>query len=156
MELIDHFRRQFAYNEWANREVLATLEDTGGSLERPIQYVAHILSAELLWLNRLKRQRPTIAVWPRFDLAECASQLGKVSSAWNQYLQSLSSTELLGAASYTNSKGEGWSSTVQDILSHVLLHSAYHRGQIASTMRANDQTPAYTDFIHAVRQKMVG
>ena len=52
MELIDHFRRQFAYNEWANREVLATLRDTAGSLERPIQYVAHILSAELLWLNR--------------------------------------------------------------------------------------------------------
>src|SRR5947207_1489920 len=41
MELIDHFRRQFAYNEWANREVLATLRDTAGSLERPIQYLAH-------------------------------------------------------------------------------------------------------------------
>jgi uncharacterized damage-inducible protein DinB len=155
MELIDHFRRQFAYNEWANREVLATLQDTAGSLEKPIQYLAHILSAELLWLNRLKRQSPTIAVWPHFDWEQCASQLGKVSSAWNQYLQSLGSAELLGTASYTNSKGEGWSSTVQDILSHVLLHSAYHRGQIASTMRANDQTPAYTDFIHAVRQKMI-
>lgn len=42
-----------------------------------------------------------------------------------------------------------------DILTHVLMHSAYHRGQIASHMRANGKTPAYTDFIHAVRQGFV-
>jgi uncharacterized damage-inducible protein DinB len=40
-------------------------------------------------------------------------------------------------------------------LTHVLLHSAYHRGQIASQMRGNGQTPAYTDFIHAVRQGLI-
>jgi uncharacterized damage-inducible protein DinB len=32
------------------------------------------------------------------------------------------------------------------------MHSAYHRGQIASHMREQGQAPAYTDFIHAVRQ----
>jgi uncharacterized damage-inducible protein DinB len=32
------------------------------------------------------------------------------------------------------------------------MHSAYHRGQIASHMREQRYTPAYTDFIHAVRQ----
>jgi uncharacterized damage-inducible protein DinB len=37
-------------------------------------------------------------------------------------------------------------------LIHVLFHSAYHRGQIALQMRASGLTPAYTDFIHAVRQ----
>ena len=155
MELADHFRRQFAYNEWANREVLAVLQGTSGSLEKPIQYLAHILSAEHLWLNRLKGQAPTIAVWPRLDLAECAAQSAKVSSAWHEYLKPITPDELLQTASYTNSKGEPWSSTVQDILSHVLLHSAYHRGQIASTMRAHDQIPAYTDFIHAARQKLI-
>jgi uncharacterized damage-inducible protein DinB len=38
----------------------------------------------------------------------------------------------------------------------VLLHSAYHRGQIASFMRASGDTPAYTDFILAVRQGLIG
>jgi len=41
---------------------------------------------------------------------------------------------------------------VGDILTHVLLHSAYHRGQIAVDLRAAGLTPAYTDYIHAVRQ----
>jgi uncharacterized damage-inducible protein DinB len=57
--------------------------------------------------------------------------------------------------SYKNTKGEPWTDTVQDILTHVLMHSAYHRGQIASQMRASGQTPAYTDFIHAVRQGLI-
>ena len=53
---------------------------------------------------------------------------------------------------YRNSKGEAWSNRVEDILTHVLMHSAYHRGQIALEMRAAGTEPAYTDFIHAVRQ----
>jgi uncharacterized damage-inducible protein DinB len=44
---------------------------------------------------------------------------------------------------------------VQDVLTHVVLHSAYHRGQIASQMRAGGEQPAYTDFIHAARQGLI-
>jgi uncharacterized damage-inducible protein DinB len=57
--------------------------------------------------------------------------------------------------SYTNSKGEAWSSTVDEILTHIAIHSAYHRGQIAADLRSAGQTPAYTDYIHAVRHGLV-
>jgi uncharacterized damage-inducible protein DinB len=57
---------------------------------------------------------------------------------------------------YKNSKGEPWTSRVQDILTHVFFHSAYHRGQIASEMRRAGYAPAYTDFIHGVRQGLIG
>jgi uncharacterized damage-inducible protein DinB len=56
---------------------------------------------------------------------------------------------------YTNSKGEPWTSTVEDILTHLVIHSAYHRGQIASDLRNAGQKPAYTDYIHAVRQGLI-
>ena len=46
-------------------------------------------------------------------------------------------------------------STVQDILTHVPFHSSYHRGQIAVQTRAEGVQPAYTDFIHAVRQRLI-
>ena len=52
-------------------------------------------------------------------------------------------------------ENELWSSRVGDILMHVLFHSAYHRGQIALQMRASGVAPAYTDYIHAVRQEFV-
>lgn len=74
---------------------------------------------------------------------------------WRDYLGKLSSAGLSETVPYKNSKGEPWSSTVQDILTHVILHSAYHRGQIASQMRAGGDQPAYTDFIHAARQGLI-
>jgi len=45
---------------------------------------------------------------------------------------------------------------VGDVLTHVVTHSGYHRGQIASAIRSDGGTPAYTDFIHAARQGLIG
>ena len=50
---------------------------------------------------------------------------------------------------------ERYSSRIVDVLTHVIMHSAYHRGQIASDIRADGGEPAYTDFIHAVRQRFI-
>jgi uncharacterized damage-inducible protein DinB len=79
----------------------------------------------------------------------------EIGELWGKYLEALAADDLTKAASYKNSKGEPWTSTVEDVVTHVLLHSAYHRGQIASFMRAGGDTPAYTDFIHAVRQGLI-
>ena len=40
---------------------------------------------------------------------------------------------------------------MEDVLLHVVMHSVYHRGQIATEVRAAGHTPAYTDYIQAVR-----
>ena len=79
----------------------------------------------------------------------------EMSSAWQSYLSHLLPGSLDDKIEYRNSKGEPWSSRVEDVLTHVLFHSAYHRGQIALQMRASGTDPAYTDFIHAVRQGLV-
>src|SRR5215469_12894531 len=57
MELLEHLRRQFAYDEWANREVLAGLRASARAATRPWQLLAHILSAERLWLERIRNNR---------------------------------------------------------------------------------------------------
>jgi uncharacterized damage-inducible protein DinB len=155
MELIDHFRRQFAYDEWANREVLRTLRASGKAHARAVQLLAHILSAGRLWHERLLAQPQSLPVWPEFDLEQCEAQVADVGRLWREYLRPLSIAGLEQNLSYKNSKGEPWSSTVRDILTHVLMHGAYHRGQIATSMRAGGSTPAFTDFIHAVRQGMI-
>ena len=155
MELLDHFRRQFTYDEWANREVLAGLRASAQSATRPLQLLAHILSAERLWLERLKQQPQTFPVWPDFTLDQCEQKITELAQLWREYLAQLSPTELSKKISYQNSKGDPYTSTVEDVVTHVALHSAYHRGQIASLMRAAGEQPAYTDFIHPVRQGLI-
>jgi uncharacterized damage-inducible protein DinB len=155
VEMLEHLRRQFVYEEWANREVLLAMQDNQEASARPLQLMAHILSAQRLWLERLKQQVQSLPVWPKFSLEECEIQAAELGRLWREYFESLSSSQLSQTISYKNTKGEPWTDTVQDILTHVVMHSAYHRGQIASQMRASGLTPAYTDFIHAVRQGLI-
>lgn len=157
MELLEHLRRQFLYDVWANREVLAAIKDAGSgpAPERPLQLLAHILSAERLWLERMRRQRQSLPVWPEFNLEQCEAQTNALAALWDEYFTQLSASALSEKITYKNSKGEAWSSTVQDVLTHIVMHSAYHRGQIASLMRAGGRVPAYTDFIHAARQGFI-
>jgi uncharacterized damage-inducible protein DinB len=154
VDLTDHLRRQFAYNAWANWEVLTTIR-SGDKNSRLLALMSHIVSAESLWLERLKGEPQRLPVWPEFDLDECQQKAKALEGLWIEYLKPASTAWLSETISYKNSKGESWSSTVQDVLTHVVMHSAYHRGQIASLMRTNGQVPAYTDFIHAVRQGFI-
>jgi uncharacterized damage-inducible protein DinB len=155
VNLADYLRRQFAYDEWANREVLAALRASGNASQRSFQLMAHLLSAERIWLERLKQQPQSSPVWPKLGLEECEAQAAAMAGLWREYLDLITAGDVNQSVSYKNSKGEEWSSTIVDILAHVVTHSAYHRGQIASHMRESGQTPAYTDFIHGVRQGLV-
>jgi uncharacterized damage-inducible protein DinB len=146
-------RRQFSYDAWANHEVLAAIRAAGAD-ERSLQLMSHIIGAERLWLERLQQQPQSTSVWPKLDLEQCEAQAAEMKQLWSEYLDAIGGNFSL-AISYKNSKGKPWTSTILDILAHVGMHSAYHRGQIATHMRANGKTPAYTDFIHGVRQGRV-
>jgi uncharacterized damage-inducible protein DinB len=154
LTLIEYLRRQFAYDAWANREVVAAIRASAGD-ERVLQLMSHIVAAERLWLERLEQQPQSVPVWPKADLNWCEAQMAELRRLWTEYLQRITGEDLAHKISYKNSKGEAWASTIGDALTHVALHSAYHRGQIASHMRSMGQAPAYTDFIHGVRQGLV-
>ena len=154
MEQMDQFRRQLTYNDWANRKTLAAMEEQKAD-ERSLALMAHLLSAERLWMERMQEEPPSSPVWPKADLDQCQKQAVEIGQLWREYLGGLGEDDLRRTASYKNSKGESFSSSIGEILTHVILHSAYHRGQIASHMRETGLVPAYTDFIHAVRQGLV-
>ena len=155
MDTIDSFRRLFAYDEWANREALASLASAGTPPARALRLMAHVAAAERLWLERSRGERQSMPVWPELSLDECAAHLAELPGLWRDYLASLTPARLAESVAYTNSKGEPWTSVRADVLTHVVMHSAYHRGQVALDVRAAGATPAYTDFIHAVRQGLV-
>jgi uncharacterized damage-inducible protein DinB len=146
--------RLLRYDIWANGATLDSLRQ-GPPPARSLKWMGHIVGAEHLWLARLRQEPAPLPVWPDLPVEQCAAYLGKLSGRWHEYLADAGSGRLTERVTYTNSKGEEWTSAVEDILTHVTIHSAYHRGQIASDLRAAGQIPAYTDFIHAVRQGFI-
>jgi uncharacterized damage-inducible protein DinB len=151
-------RRLFEHDAWANREALSSLIGATKGSQPPAQAVkvlAHVLGAERLWLDRLNRAKPSVPVWPEAGLDRLRGDFDDMARRWEDYLDDLAPSDLDREIEYVNSLGEPWKNTVGDILTHVVLHSSYHRGQIASHARAAGLEPAYTDFIHAVRQSLV-
>jgi len=155
MDTTEYLIRFFAYDAWANQEVIRVLQAAATSPARTLKLLAHILASERLWLERLNQQKQTIPVWPEFSLEDCKKHATELPLLWKNYLATSTKPGLANSVSYKNTKGETWSSRKDDILMHVIVHSAYHRGQIATDMRAAGLTPAYTDFIHSIRQGFV-
>ncbi len=153
MDLQQHYRQLSNYDEWANLEVIAALRAAGRPLERSLKLTAHIVAAEYVWLTRIRRTSSPYPVWPDLTLEECAKEVPALAKSWKELLTS--ADVLDRSVHYKNSKGEEYDSLVRDILTHVFMHSAYHRGQIAADMRQNGVTPAYTDFIQGVRKGLV-
>jgi uncharacterized damage-inducible protein DinB len=152
---ISYLKTLFDYDDWANRESLASLRGIASPPPRALEVMSHIVSCEWLWLGRLKQNKEPAAVWPRLSLDECTMQLGDLRGAWHNYFSALAASALDDEITYTNSKSEIWNSRVQDILTHVVIHSGYHRGQIATLLGRAGHEPAYTDFIHCIRQRFV-
>lgn len=149
------FTRLLTWDAWANREALSSLRAAGTPPPKALRVLSHLVGAGRLWLARLegKGEKPP-AVWPELSLEEAAAGVEELARRWTRFT-GLDHAGLAQPVSYTNSKGELWTSSVGDILMHVVLHGGYHRGQIASELRAAGHTPAYTDYIEAVRRKLV-
>jgi uncharacterized damage-inducible protein DinB len=66
---------------------------------------------------------------------------------YEQSLQILDKFDLNEIISYSNSKGQAFRDRIQDLLFHVINHSTYHRGQIATEFRQHGLEPLATDYI---------
>ena len=144
----------FAYDAWANAASLKSVRDAGGPAAA-LRLMAHVAAAEVLWQGRLHADPAPVVVWPESSADEVAAVLDRMARAWPTLVSGLSATELVRSVPYVNSKGEEWSTTVEDILLHVVLHSSYHRGQVAYVLRNGGATPAYTDYVHCVRNGLI-
>jgi len=147
--------RLFRWDEWANRAALESIRTLAPPPERALGLMAHIAGASWLWLSRVEDEPSPLAVWPALGPARIAEELDAVSRAWAALLRRLPASTLSREIAYTNSKGEPWTSRLEDVLLHVSFHGERHRGQIAAEVRAAGGEPAYTDYIHAVRSGLV-
>jgi uncharacterized damage-inducible protein DinB len=90
-------------------------------------------------------------VWPVLSLDECALLGRENVDGFNSIVSGLGAELLQKPITYRNSAGDQYTSTLEDILTHVALHGAYHRGQIAASLRGGGDAPSPTDYIAFAR-----
>ncbi len=67
-------------------------------------------------------------------------------------LKIIANNNLDNIIEYTNSKGIKFSNKIKDVLFHVINHSTYHRGQIATELKNCGIEPINTDYIFYKRK----
>ncbi|MDX1627625.1 MAG: DinB family protein [Fulvivirga sp.] len=148
-----HFIDLIRYNDWANRRVLITLEEHEIDDQDILQLFSHVLSAQIIWLNRIKGIPTTpFPLWETYKLRELRSMTEESSRNWLNLVETHPNQTFEEMIDYKNTEGKKFENTLRKIIMHVINHSTYHRGQIATKLRGMDIEPPVTDFIAYVRQ----
>ena len=148
---MEHVERLVAHLGWADALVLKALQDAASPDPQAFEIYQHVLGTEHVWLARLQARPATVAVWPELTLSECERLARANLESLGAYVASLAPADLSRGVAYRNSAGDQFTSTVEDILLHVCLHGAYHRGQVALALRRAGAKPNPTDYIAFVR-----
>ena len=141
------YRKLFEYDYWANSEALASLKTTPSGVEKARKAICHIIGAQRIWLSRFEHPDPPSALpWPDLTLEECGSDLAHLRQRWHEILEGLTAEKLASDLTYLSLKGTENKTPIQDVLMHLVLHSAYHRGQVAAAVREAGGKPTTTDY----------
>jgi uncharacterized damage-inducible protein DinB len=146
-----HLERLVAHLEWTNRRTLASLRAAAEPDRKRLELLAHILAAEHVWHARLTGTAASQPVWPTLSLDECDRLATENVGRLQELVAGLTPDAAARRVTYRNSAGREFASSVEDILLHVALHGAYHRGQIAAALRGAGAVPEPTDFIAFAR-----
>jgi len=166
--MIQHYRRIFDYESWAGERVLDSFERAKYHLEhdasaiaaeaspfiRAIEIDAHIQAARRLWLTRVDPgllDPPDTGLFPVWSLDRVTHEHRTLDKAWSARLAIADDNDLSRTVSYTTTEGTDFTTALHDILTHVVNHSSYHRGQIARLIAECGVQPAVTDFIFYAR-----
>lgn len=151
MNLKSYYQDLFKYENWANSEIASLFTDSVELPDKALQLMSHIVNAQMVWLSRIKNEKTDLQVWKVYSVDELKKELNRSSESIMLFINEMSEQGPEKIISYTNTKGEKFESYLKDILTHLIVHSAYHRGQVALLIRPLFENFPYTDYIHYVR-----
>jgi len=150
-DLKEHFKKLVAHLEWADKRVLQSLRSAPHAPAKALGTYSHILGSEHVWVSRINGIEPRYAVWPNLGLDECDRLSSQNVSDLRRIVGLLTKDSLDTGITYRNSAGDQFTSTLEDILTHVAMHGSYHRAQVAMLIRGAGDTPSATDYIAFTR-----
>jgi len=151
----------FRYNYWARDRQLEAcaalteeqfLRPIGGSFPSIRDTLGHLVLVEWIWLERFLGCSPR-AVPPVDDFATLAA----VTDRWKleeahmwEYLGGLNDAALEHVETYVSTRGQTWSYALWRMMTHLLNHQSYHRGQVTNHLRQLGLKPPPVDFLNGL------
>ena len=140
---MDYLERLVRHSIWANESWIAFIAEKLAADEYLLKRMSHILLGEQAWFQRIRGEVPDRQIWRTFDV----DALKVLQKHHRSIYEELLLGELDRVIDYQRFTGEKYQSPVSDILLHLSLHGAHHRGQMATHASSAGVSPINTDFI---------
>lgn len=149
---------QMAYDRWANLRMIGAASELDpktfkqnltSSFPSIHQTVLHILWAEELWLERWQSRSFVRALnseeVPTLEMVR--AKLEDIHRKQLQFLKALNPADADRIIGYVNFQDQKWEYSLRQMVQHLIVHSAYHRGQLATLFRQLGIVPPQTDYL---------
>ncbi|WP_248548722.1 MULTISPECIES: DinB family protein [Paenibacillus] len=138
---------------WADAQILEALEESEMKNKDLLKLVRHVAVAERVWLSRLQgKGSAQYSLWEEAeDLTAIRTMFEENAEKYRVYIEGLEESDLDVRVDYANQNGVPFQTSVRDILSQVILHGQYHRGQINRAFRMELAEPVQVDYITFAR-----
>ena len=155
---LSEIKELFEYNAWANRRVVDSIlplsaeqytRNLGGSHGSIRGTLAHLAAAEKIWLERWQGKAGNkLLLEKEFETIETAAKrLIEIDAEMLVFIHQFPESDLENLKGYTTTEGKNYSNLYREMFAHLLNHSSYHRGQLATLLRQTGAVPHATDLI---------
>lgn len=149
-----YFEELFAYDNWSNKRILDTANEPILKDDRFLSLMSHVISAKIIWLHRVEGL-PTspFPIWEKYNFREIQSMVDESHIRWMGFLHRYKVETFEEIIHYKDSHGADHESRLTSILTHVINHGTYHRGQAVSRIKELGEATPVTDFINFTRER---
>lgn len=136
-----------SYSKESNQKYIQCIK--GKDLPEAYQWMSHIVNAHHIWNQRI------LGLAKKYDIDTLhdAQTLEQINDQNHQTsLQILANKPLDELVFYKNLKGLEFSNSISQILTHLVNHSTYHRGQVSTILKREHISVPVTDLIAFYRE----
>lgn len=148
-----HFSKLLKYNHWANLQVAIAMSEVEDPKEYGSRLLSHIMHAERMWLFRVTgKDTSDINLWEIVPVIFDLAGSGSITGEWLQVMAESTIEDFAKEIPYYTTEKEFKKAQLEDIITHLLNHSSYHRGQLMSYIRRQGGQVPRVDYIYYVYQ----
>lgn len=149
----DHLIDLIRYDRWATDRMAGAMAAAPEIDNDALLLLSHIVAVQRVWLARAKGENPALDVWTLMDFDACMADGPDLSAQWERLIASHGAEAWHAAIGYRNSRGEAYTDTLGQLVTHVVNHGTAHRAQIARILREHGRQPPTVDYVFYLREK---
>ncbi|MCB1221142.1 MAG: hypothetical protein H7A35_07090 [Planctomycetales bacterium] len=148
--MVTQLRRLFAYEFEMTEKVIGAVERAGDCehAKEARRQAAHIIAGRACWLERIdKGNSDHVDMWPDKLIRQIRDMDLATQLRLQIILSNMDDTYLRLRLRYRSHEGENCERSMHDILMHMVLHSAFHRGYVNTSLKACGRPAVNSDYI---------